>query len=403
MADTANTAIQRASASACPRARARVMVVGGIVCASLLAFAAVAACLPDLAAIAAADGSVEAAARFQGCGDGIIATLDDGGDAGESCDPGGADAAVGCTADCRIECDGGRIDPTTGHCYFAAGADTTFQAANARCQVAKAHVVTFVSQAEVDLASKLMTSGSSTYWVGLVFNGTFGAYGSNHPEEPGFPLPSAATGPCSGCFGVGDDAGVFPAEVDSGTTDCVAGTGSGWRAVPCSPADAGTAISRTTICEREPIGVRAQECIGGFCFTLASTAGKKRYLVAVSFTDPDTAALSCAGLGGSLVVFGSREEREQLAHEIRARYPDEADQQFWIGLVEDGGAWSWDDGVVADVDASYPLAWGNAQPITVAGARAYMRLATTVYDTQLAFADDGGKAARFYICQRPVQ
>ncbi|MEA2746054.1 MAG: hypothetical protein QOI41_197, partial [Myxococcales bacterium] len=24
-------------------------------------------------------------------------------------------------------------------------------------------------------------------------------------------------------------------------------------------------------------------------------------------------------------------------------------------------------------------------------------------DTQLAFADDGGKAARFYICQRPVQ
>ena len=42
-------------------------------------------------------------------------------------------------------------------------------------------------------------------------------------------------------------------------------------------------------------------------------------------------------------VFGSREEREQLAHEIRVRYPDD-DQQLWIGLVEDGGAWTWDDG-----------------------------------------------------------
>jgi hypothetical protein len=121
----------------------------------------------------------------------------------------------------------------------------------------------------------------------------------------------------------------------------------------------------------------------------------------VAATDPDNAEAACSGLdGGSLVVFGSREEREQLAHEIRARYPEDVDQQLWIGLAEDGGTWTWDDGHPA-IDGGYPMPWGNAQPITVPGARAYMHLATNVlYDTQLAYADDGTKAPRLYICQR---
>ena len=38
----------------------------------------------------------------------------------------------------------------------------------------------------------------------------------------------------------------------------------------------------------------------------------------------------------------------------------------------------------------------------VAGARAYMRLASTSYDTQLAHAD-GTKAERLYVCQRSVE
>jgi hypothetical protein len=407
VADTGNTAIQRASASACPRARARIMVVAGVACASLLALAAVAACLPDLAPIVAPEASVEAVPPFQGCGDGIIATLDDGGDAGESCDP-GADAQPGCSADCKIECTGGTIEPKTGHCYFAAGIDTSFMGANARCSLAggRAHVVTFASQEEADLVSKLTTPAAPTYWVGLARSSILSAYASNHAEEPGFPIPPG-TASCTGCFGIGaDDAGVFPSEPDGGTTDCIAWSNGGWLQVPCSPADAGTMTTRTTICEREPIGARAQDCIGGFCFTLANTAGKKRYLVAVSATDPDTAALSCSGLdGGSLVVFESREEREQLAHEIRVRFPDETPQPFWIGLVEDGGAWTWADGVVAVEDAGRPLPWGNAQPGNAAGARAYMNVSTTTtaYDPQLAYADDGGKAARLYICQRPAQ
>jgi hypothetical protein len=84
------------------------------------------ACLPDLADISPTDAGFdgEKIAPFVGCGDGVIATLDDGGDSGESCDPGkpnDVDAqAPGCSA-CQITCEG-VLDPATGHCYFAAGA-----------------------------------------------------------------------------------------------------------------------------------------------------------------------------------------------------------------------------------------------------------------------------------------
>ena len=396
----------------------RALVVLAVVLLALLAVEAGSACLPDLAAISVADAALEATpnTRFEGCGDGIIATLDDGGDAGESCDPGtgaGPDAGVpGCTADCRIECDGGIVDPKSNHCYFFAGIDTTIMLATNRCLTAGGHVVTLGTSAEADLVARLASPKAPTYWVGLSRLPLVGAYASSAPlaAEPGFPIPTEAgtgpgTGPCAGCFGIGDDAGIFPPEIGSGTsggTDCIASANGGWVQVPCN-ASGTTAVERTTICEREPIGARAQDCIGGFCFTLGSTAGTKRYLVAVSATDPDTAAQSCVALGGSLVVFDTRDEREQLAHEIRVRYPMEVDQQLWIGLVEDGGGWRWEDGMSTDA-APRPLPWGNAQPpaAPAAGARAYMHLATNAYDTQLAYADDGGKTPRLYICQRPA-
>ena len=52
------------------------------------------ACLPDLRDLPVVVPS-EAAAPISGCGDGIIATNDDGSDAGESCDPGG-NTVIGC-------------------------------------------------------------------------------------------------------------------------------------------------------------------------------------------------------------------------------------------------------------------------------------------------------------------
>ena len=289
---TKNTAAARAShrRSTSTTAFAR-RALAAVTVASLvfLAIEAGSACLPDLAAIAIADAAPEATpiARFEGCGDGIIATLDDGGDAGESCDP-GADAEVpGCTADCRIECDGGIVDPKSNHCYFVAGKDTTFVGAIARCATARGHVVTVGTQAEADLVSRLMPSSEApTYWVGLARNNTLGnAYAVSSVivgpvEEPGFPIPAdpdagIGTGPCTGCFGIGDDAGVFPPEVASVTisngADCLASAGGGWVQVPCNATTGGVLVPRATICEREPIGARAQDCIGGFCFTLGST------------------------------------------------------------------------------------------------------------------------------------
>jgi len=393
-------------------ARTRALAALLVLASAAAAIVAAGACLPDLAAVPAEDASLETSVLpFQGCGDGVIATLDDGGDAGESCDP-GADAQVpGCRA-CQISCEG-RLDPKSGHCYFAAGADTSYVAARTRCKAERAHVVTLASVEETTFLEQI-AADESGYWVGLSRKESdlFGAYGppTERLEEPGFAYPgasvAAAQGPCPGCFGVGADAdaGTFPlADVDASdtTTDtsCVASRGGTWFRVPCSGA-----ITRPTICEREPEGVRGQSCGNdGICFTVPQTSGVKTYLVAVSPADPETADTTCRFLdGGSLVVFDSREEREQLAHEIVKRYPD-IEQQLWIGLHADGGTWAWDDGVVAGSGDARPLPWGNAQPMGGANARAFIRVGATAYDTQLAYADDGGGASRLFICQRPAR
>lgn len=392
-----------------PRPRASARVPSGVVllvaaASALGAIGAASACLPDLAALEGETTLPEGAAPpFVGCGDGVIATLDDGGDAGESCDPGKANdidaQAAGCKA-CQITCEG-TLDPATHHCYFAAGSDSDYTDARTRCKLAGAHVVTFASPAEAAIVAGIPVPAADTgYWVGLSRSSTLSeAYGPDpsRAEEPGFPYPPA--GPCEGCFGLGADGGVFPLEsVDASNPDCLVARGGSWFQVACS-----RGASRTTICEREPAGTRAQALIGGFSFTLPSSAGKKTYLVAISGADPDQAAQSCAGLdGGSLVVFGSAEEREQLAHEILALDPTAVEQQLWIGLVQDGGAWIWEDGVPATAGGSRPLPWGNAQPGAASGSRAFMRLAATAYDTQLAYADDGGRAPRLYVCQRPA-
>lgn len=404
-ANTNDRGSRARAASTSARAFAAVVVLVGAAAALLAA----GACLPELAALGPEDGSFEgSSAPFQGCGDGVIATLEDGGDSGESCDPGGDAAVPGCRA-CQITCEG-TLEPRTGHCYFAAGADTSYAAAKARCKASRAHVVTLASAAEAKLLEQV-SADESGYWVGLSRSTDLsGAYGSpaERLEEPGFPYPgapaAAAQGPCPGCFGIGDDAGTFPlADVDASdtTTDtsCVASRSGTWFRVPC-----GGTITRPTICEREPAGVRSQPCGNdGICFTVPQTAGEKTYLLSVSPADPETADTTCRFLdGGSLVVFDSREEREQLAHEIYARNSFSA-QGVWIGLHAEGGTWTWDDGVVAAADASRPLPWGNAQPTSVSDGRALITVGDlTAYDTQLAHADDSG-APRYFICQRPAR
>jgi hypothetical protein len=369
------------------------------------ALAAAGACLPNLVAVGGEDASFEGGVvPFRGCGDGIIETLDDGGDAGESCDPGGDASVTGCNG-CQITCEGGELDPSSQHCYFAAGADTSYGAAASRCRDLRAHVVTLSSDEEVALVGRVALDPRG-YWVGLARSSLLlGAYESNRVEEPGFPAPPltgapAAGGPCAGCFGLGADAGVFPlapgvdASDNQADTSCVASSGGAWFQVPCN-----SGPSRATVCEREPAGARAQDCIGGLCFSLPQTRGVKTYLVVVSAADPETAAASCSGLdGGSLVVLATSQEREQLAHEIVTRYPDEV-SELWIGVVDDGGAWVWEDGVAL---GARPAPWGNAQPDGGgAGARAFLRVGARAYDTQLAYADQ--TTPRLYVCQRPAQ
>ena len=388
-----------------PTRRAALRVVIAVLAAApVLAVA----CLPVLSPIPDAPVPLEGSTPFVGCGDGLIATLDDGGDAGESCDPGkpnDPDAqAQGCTA-CQIVCEkDGAIDPRTGHCYFPVGRSDNYQAATTSCKARGAHVVTFVSAAEVALAEGVAgDAGANGFWVGLLQNPALGeAYGPAHAEEPGFPFPpQPGQGPCEGCFGVGADAdaGTFRVDNPGGApeTRCVASVNGAWAQVPCR------GPLRTTLCEREPVGTRAQTCFGGYCFTLPSTAGKKAYLVSFLGADLAQAVQSCAQLaGGSLVMLDSAEEREQLAHEILIHDDAVVQQELWLGVVQDGGTWTWEDGVPL-ASSPRPRPWGNAQPDASPGVRAFMRLTETAYDTQLAYPDDGGALPRFFICQRSAR
>lgn len=359
------------------------MAVGGV--------AVVGACLPDLEvppAVTVPESGVSSSSR--GCGDGLIETLDDGGDAGESCDPGEA-GTPGCSA-CQLVCEG-TLDPVSGHCYFAVGAQTSYKDALAKCDERQAHVVTFSSTAEAALVDTV--AGGEAYWVGLAYNDAeLSAYAPANREEPGA-ARAQESGPCPGCFGVGLDAGTFPAS-DGGVVDCVAADHGQWTQAPCE------SKSLVAICEREPVGLRMQSCAGGYCFTLPATVGRKTYLLVVSMDTAEQAALTCASLeGGALVRFDSREEREQLAHEIVARFPGEPRLEFWIGLQSVEGVWNWDDG-----NASRPPVWGNGEPGDApAGTRAYVSIsagAVSPYDTQLAHADKRTAEALRYVCERPA-
>jgi hypothetical protein len=385
------------------------LLLAALVAAAFASGTVAIACLPDLAPIVNESPSPDAATS--GCGDGIIATLDDGGDAGESCDPGSADPnALGCHS-CQITCEpGGVIDPASGHCYFVPEptAVNNDQDLFTTCQTLGAHPVTLGSNAEVSIVATLFAKKSIAaggYWVGLSRNPSL-PYRTTRldifgqADEPGYPYPPAGgsgAGPCAGCFGVGADGGVFSTE-DASVTDslCIAARDGAWFQVAC----AGGPL-RTVVCEREPRGVRASYCAGGYCFTVPATAKTKSYEVFVGQADPASAAATCAAIDGSLVVIESAEEREQLAQEIFSRDPTAVEQQLWIGLGRDGGGdWTWDDGIPT---SARPAPWGNAEPdASSAGGRAYMRLRSGTYDTQLAHADDGLAAPRIFICQRPL-
>lgn len=354
------------------------------------------ACLPDLDAFPPPPDAGDTVTSVQSfCGDGVIETNDDGSDAGESCDPGDASTA-GCEG-CRLRCTG-TIDPSTGHCYFWADPTSDFNRAATACVAARAHLVTFASEAEARLADTL-PGADAGYWVGLILRGDKrGFVPALDFKEPGWPDPANGS-TCRGCFAVGaDDAGAFPGEEEGADGQCLVTESGAWRTVPCQ----GPKV-RSVLCEREPIGERLYPCGGLLCTNLFVTAGKKSYVLWPSAVSAREAAEACTRTydGGSLVTFDSAEEREQLVREIvqRLQDPNERSIEMWIGLSADGGAPVWDDGADA---AGRPAPWGEDQPRS--DGRAFLRIDDDRFDTQLARTDEDASAEtrRVFVCQRPA-
>lgn len=355
------------------------------------------ACLPELPPIAEPEPP-EAGGTSSGalstCGDGVIATNDDGSDAGESCDPGEAGAGTpGCTL-CHLTCEG-VIDPASDHCYFDAGPTDSYVTALQRCDDVGAHIVTVASDREARLV------GDAGAWIGLAQSPNVGgAYLPTRSDEPGYP--------CPGCYGLrSDDAGptgpFSPLAPTPSPGGCVVTVGGRWFAVPCE--DAGAPYA--TVCEREPVGRRGHDCNTAICFTLPKTSGTKRYVLFTSADSPETAQRTCAQYSqsnGALALLDSAEEREQLAREVAKFLPNEIGSPaptIWIGLAFDPATstWRWEDGEPAE-GGERPVVWGVEQPKSGGVGRAFLRMKDGTIDAQLAIAEGRTDAARPFVCQR---
>lgn len=355
------------------------------------------ACLPDLDPFPdEPEASAGESTASPYCGDGVIETLEDGGDSGESCDPGDASTSTAGCEDCRLTC-AGTLDPQTGHCYFLADPRDYYGDALDVCRGARAHVVTIGSGDEQRFVAGL---DAGAHWIGLATQ--FDGIWVTPPgvDEPGW--PRTGTG-CSGCYALTDDAGAFPQAPlpDGGSappTGCLAFGTSTWLQVPCK------GVQRPTLCEREPLGTRLEPCGGALCTTLVvPDAGAKRYVVWPSPASAAEAVKTCVASGGSLVMFDSREEREQLARELGQRLGSESlNFGVWIGLSRAGDTWTWDDGM--PLQSGRPLPWGDGQP-SGQGTRAFMIIDQNHYDTQLARTDEDASSneKRVFVCQRRAE
>ncbi|MGH7330299.1 MAG: C-type lectin domain-containing protein, partial [Polyangiaceae bacterium] len=162
-------------------------------------------------------------------------------------------------------------------------------------------------------------------------------------------------------------------------------------------------VNIPVLCEREPAGDSWRSCNGGFCADIIETAPAKHYLFSFAALPRDQASAACGSLGGSLVVFESRQERETLLRSLLLHYDilatsdpsANAPNEVWIGYAsDDAGTFGWDgDG---GFDGS-PC--GDNQPSADASLpmRAYVDLNTDDYDVQLAHDDTD--VPRPYICQ----
>jgi hypothetical protein len=305
------------------------------------------------------------------------------------------------------------LDPATQHCYFNAALDGSFSTQSLRasdqagCGAAGGHVVTLVSERENTLAST--SSSFDPFWVNLAYNAGTSSY------TPSVPFESGWSNQCPGCYAhldagadampvikVKGDAGLGPGPCVIGKID----TRDPWHEAPCS----GPNLAFITLCEREPLGSRAQACDGpAVCFTVPYTLGVKRYVYVADHVSANDAAARCASqLGGRLVLFDSPEEREEVAREVALQAVEQIGPigEFWIGLRGVGNvSEQWDDGVPRL--APWGVAPGAAGPEPNGAPtfwRAYLRIETGAVDSTLAHAgssaDSGVPEVRPFVCQR---
>jgi Lectin C-type domain len=346
------------------------------------------------------------------CGNGRIDL-----DAGEQCDPGstaGPPEVTGCTAACQMYCPRGYVSAANHHCYeLGENASTGDRDAPRICssQIGS-HVATFASAAEFqEVAGWVDAVDGGAFWVGLqglsLALRNYASANASSPEPGWSPT-------CPGCYAHCVDASApLPHLPDAPTGQpdlCVVAYSDvaghpTWYRSSCSLAPA----VLHTVCEREPVGSLHSDCDAGVCIWLTETFRSKRYVYVSHPASSDAAAAACAGMGGRLVIFASRDEREQLWHELWLLPARPA--RFWIGLAEvDGEAgsaapettWVWDDGMPSDSTGAYPSPWAEGEPANDADTeRAFAGVNAGQVDDTLAFVNELQTSLPF-VCQLAV-
>jgi hypothetical protein len=249
--------------------------------------------------------------------------------------------------------------------------------ATKECSQAGGYVVTFASDEEFTFVASHVDAGA--FWVGLHGNGNLNHYNPSAASEPGW-----ATS-CSGCYAHTANPTMALPKGDaggSGQAICVeafSDPAKSWVQIPCT----GVNPPPYVVCEFEPAGRQSRQCGAAVCIDLVWTYGKKSYVYSAQPTTADEAEQACdqLGPGGRLVVFQSRDEREQLWKQLeRVGMPP----AIWIGLSQigpsDGGmpdaadagdagdagtirptGWLWDDDAAPD---AHPSPWAESEPRT---------------------------------------
>ena len=340
------------------------------------------ACVPDLV--------VTPDPGLPRCGDGIIDLA-----AGEACDPGDGGVS-GCTADCRVECDGGFIDTTSNHCYFALPRPYGFIGARTACSYDNGHVVTFASPTELARVYGASRGFLPEFWVGLNNRARTG-WISEPLDEPGW-TPDQ----CPGCYAetIGN---LFPNAVDvdpAAPAQCVKVAGvsqAPWIGESCS------AVIRT-LCEREPPGVLSRSCDAGTCISLKATILSKRYIFVDQPSTADDAVAYCAAFPNAhLWTIESPEAREQLWRELTQVDPQA--RRIWTGLSwTDAAGWGWDDDASVE---SRSVPWGERQPDDAGKSRAFADLQVDQADSQLVRNRERAGEPRVtllpFVCELPAE